>query len=179
MNLQPLILRVLPITPGLVIPVPRIVSAVFLSLLATLACADVDLVKVEKSERRMYLIAGDEVVRSYRIALGGNPKGHKRREGDQRTPEGEYTLDYIKEDSAFHRAMHISYPNEADIENARQNGYSPGGFIMVHGQREGLGFRPSIVQKFDWTDGCIALTNTEMDEFLSLVKVGTKIRIKR
>lgn len=178
MNLQTLTLRFLPIIPCFVIPVPRIIIAMFLSLLGTGACADVDLVKVEKSERRMYLIAGDEVVRSYRIALGDNPKGHKQREGDQRTPEGEYTLDYIKEDSAFYRAMHISYPNEADIENALQNGFSPGGFIMVHGQREGLGFRPSIVQKFDWTDGCIALTNPEMDEFLSLVKVGTKISIK-
>ncbi|WP_341937622.1 L,D-transpeptidase family protein [Marinimicrobium sp. C2-29] len=159
-------------------PVLNIITALLLAFLASTANADIDLVKVDKSERRMYLIADNEVVRAYRIALGGNPKGHKQQEGDQRTPEGEYTLDYTKEDSAFYRAMHISYPNEFDTANALQNGVSPGGFIMVHGQREGLGLRPSIVQKFDWTDGCIALTNPEMDEFMSLVEVGTKISIE-
>ncbi len=140
--------------------------------------AGVDLVKVDKSENTMYLMEGDVIVKQYHVAFGANPKGHKQQEGDEKTPEGEYTLDYKKEDSAFYRAMHISYPNENDKANAKKLGVSPGGFIMVHGQRNQLGWLAIISQRFNWTNGCIALTNTEMDEFMSLVKVGTKIRIE-
>ena len=125
----------------------------------------------------MYLLDSGKVVKEYNIALGGNPKGHKQQEGDQRTPEGIYTLDYIKEDSSFYRAMHISYPNKTDINNAKELGVSPGGFIMVHGQKNKLGWLAPIAQNFNWTNGCIAIKNSEMDEFLKLVKVGTKIQI--
>jgi len=125
----------------------------------------------------MYLMDKQKVVKEYDIALGGNPKGHKEREGDSKTPEGEYTLDYKKEDSAFYRSMHISYPNTYDSNNARDNGVSPGGFIMVHGQAN---LPQSFLSKRgqNWTDGCIALTNLEMDEFMNLVAIGTKIRIE-
>ncbi|WP_073603984.1 L,D-transpeptidase family protein [Vibrio aerogenes] len=140
--------------------------------------ASVDLVKVDKSERIMYLMNGNQVVKQFRIALGANPKGHKRQQGDEKTPEGTYTLDYKKEDSSFYRAMHISYPNEQDIANARKAGVSPGGLIMVHGQKNGFGSLGHVAQRFNWTDGCIALTNHEMDEFMALVKVGTPIRIE-
>ncbi|SHO57523.1 L,D-transpeptidase family protein [Vibrio quintilis] len=140
--------------------------------------AAVDLVKVDKSERMMYLIKGNQVVKQFRIALGANPKGHKRQRGDEKTPEGTYTLDYKKEDSSFYRAMHISYPNAQDIANARRAGVSPGGLIMVHGQKNGFGRLGHVAQRFNWTDGCIALTNREMDEFMALVKVGTTIRIE-
>ncbi len=140
--------------------------------------ASVDMVKVDKSANKMYLLNNGVIVKSYRISLGGNPKGHKQQEGDQKTPEGIYTLDYKKEDSAFYRAMHISYPNETDIKNAQQKGVLPGGFIMVHGQRNTLGWAASVSQQFNWTNGCIALTNPEMDEFMSLVKVGTPINIQ-
>ncbi len=121
---------------------------------------------------------GASVVKEYHVTFGGSPKGHKQQEGDQKTPEGRYMLDYVKEDSSFYRSMHISYPNQADKDNAKQLGVSPGGFIMVHGQRNYLGWLAPITQQFNWTDGCIALTNVEMDEFLSLVKVGTQIEIE-
>ncbi|WP_371378841.1 murein L,D-transpeptidase family protein [Thalassotalea aquiviva] len=140
--------------------------------------AKVDLVKVDKSSRKMYLYAGDKLVKKYHIALGSQPKGHKERVGDERTPEGEYKLDYIKEDSSFYRAMHISYPNKQDIERAREKGVNPGGFIMIHGQKNGTEHRAKMAQRFNWTNGCIALTNEEMDEFLALVESGTKISIE-
>lgn len=155
---------------------------ILLYLLALLfvipAYAGVDLVKVDKSERKMYLLSGADIIKEYDIALGENPKGHKQQEGDERTPEGEYVLDYIKEDSSFYRAMHISYPNSIDIANADKKGVSPGGFIMIHGQRNWLGWLAPIAQQFDWTNGCIALTNAEMDDFLQLVGLGTKIQIE-
>jgi len=131
--------------------------------------ADVDLVKVDKSENRMYLLDGDNIIKEYHVAFGANPKGHKQQEGDEKTPEGIYMLDYKKENSSFYRAMHISYPNETDKENAKKLKVSPGGFIMVHGQRNWLGWFAPITQQFNWTDGCIALTNSEMDEFMKLV----------
>jgi len=145
---------------------------------AGLVQAKVDLVKVDKSERKMYLLEQGKIVKEYRISLGGSPEGHKQQEGDQRTPEGAYTLDYKKEDSSFYRSMHISYPNAADKAQAKERGVSPGGFIMVHGQRNYLGWLSAIAQNFDWTNGCIAITNDEMDEFMRLVSVGTKIHIE-
>ena len=119
-----------------------------------------------------------KVVKEYSVAFGKNSKGHKQQEGDEKTPEGTYTLDYKKDDSSFYRSMHISYPQAADKENAKQLGVSPGGFIMVHGQRNWLSFLSPITQLFNWTNGCIALTNSEIDEFLDLVDVGTAIKIE-
>ena len=153
-------------------------ALLMLIVLTNSALAGVDLVKVDKSERKMYLLDGEKVVKQYDVAFGANPKGHKQQEGDERTPEGSYTLDYKKEDSSFYRAMHISYPNAQDRANAKQLGVSPGGFIMVHGQRNWLGWLAPLMQPFNWTDGCIALTNSEMDEFMRLVQVGTEIQIE-
>ena len=141
------------------------------------AFAGVDLVKVDKSEGRMYLLDNEKVIKEYHVVFGANPKGHKQQEGDEKTPEGRYILDYKKEDSSFYRSMHVSYPNKADVENAEKLGVSPGGFIMVHGQRNWLGWLAPIMQNFNWTNGCIALTNSEMDEFMDLVAVGTPIDI--
>jgi len=154
---------------------------VFTLVLFIVSCsciAEINLVKVDKSERKMYLLDNEKVIKEYHVAFGGSPKGHKEQEGDQKTPEGVYTLDYKKEDSSFYRAMHISYPNKADLGNAKSKGVSAGGFIMVHGQRNWLGLFSGITQRFNWTNGCIALTNSEMDEFMALVKVGTKIQIE-
>ena len=150
----------------------------FILLLPSVAYSAVDLVKVDKSERKMYLMDRGKVVKEYSISLGGSPEGHKEQEGDQRTPEAQYVLDYIKEDSSYYRSMHISYPNQVDVQRAEPKGVSPGGFIMIHGQRNGFGWLSPVMQTFDWTNGCIALTNLEMDEFLALVKVGTKINIE-
>jgi murein L,D-transpeptidase YafK len=146
--------------------------------LTPLASAEVDLVKVDKSEQKMYLLEGDTIIREYHIALGANPQGHKEQEGDEKTPEGTYILDYKKEDSSYYRSMHISYPNAQDRLNAKNKGVSPGGFIMIHGQKNGFGLFAKATQQINWTDGCIALTNEEMDEFMDLVKVGTKIYIE-
>lgn len=149
-----------------------------LLLLGFSAKADIDLVRVDKSERKMYLLSGTQVVKQYDISLGAKPLGHKKQEGDEKTPEGTYFLDYKKEDSSFYRAMHISYPNKADKKEASENGVSPGGLIMVHGQKNGFGWLAPIMQNFNWTNGCIALTNSEMDEFMSLIEEGTKIKIE-
>ncbi|WP_428773485.1 L,D-transpeptidase family protein [Vibrio sp.] len=140
--------------------------------------AAVDLVKVDKSKRRMYLLDQDQVIREYRIALGKQPKGHKQQEGDQRTPEGLYFLDFIIENSEFHRSIHISYPNEHDIVTALSQGRNPGGDIKIHGLKNDFTDLPEIVQSFDWTNGCIAITNDQMDELLGLVEVGTPILIE-
>lgn len=136
-----------------------------------------DYVFVDKSERRMDLLADGRVLRRYHIALGASPKGHKNQEGDERTPEGVYTLDYKKEDSIAHRSIHISYPNAADQAAAKKRGVSAGGFIMIHGQMNGYGYLAPAMQLRDWTDGCIAVTNSEMDEVMDLVPVGTRIEI--
>ncbi|WP_420883162.1 L,D-transpeptidase family protein [Vibrio neptunius] len=142
------------------------------------AIAEVDLVKVDKSKRRMYLIDNDRVVREFRIALGKHPKGHKTQEGDHRTPEGRYYLDFVLDDSEFYRSIHISYPNPRDIAYAEQLNIDPGGNIKIHGLRNGEQRPATFVQSFDWTNGCIAITNQEMDELLTLVKTGTPIEIR-
>ncbi|MCF7484366.1 MULTISPECIES: L,D-transpeptidase family protein [Vibrio] len=138
----------------------------------------VTLVKVDKSKRRMYLLKGEEVVLEFRIALGKQPKGHKRFEGDNRTPEGQYQLDYVMEESDFYRSVHINYPRSSDVQWAQQNDVDPGGNIKIHGIKNGERRSPSFIQSFDWTDGCIALTNQDMDEFIQLVKMGTPIHIE-
>ena len=143
----------------------------------SLAEADIDKVYVDKSTQRLYLLQDGKSVKSYHIALGDAPKGHKRQEGDERTPEGVYNLDYKNEDSIAYRSIHVSYPNATDIANAQAAGVSPGGAIMIHGQMNGYGGLAKLTQQRNWTDGCIAVTNPEMDEIMSAVKVGTPIEI--
>jgi len=137
----------------------------------------IDKVFVDKSDRVLQLIERGNVVRSYRIALGDSPVGHKQQEGDQRTPTGIYTLDYKNENSIAYRSIHISYPNAADKAHAKSLGVSPGGDIMIHGQMNGFGHLGWLNQSRDWTDGCIAVTNDEMDTIMEAVKVDTMIEI--
>lgn len=137
----------------------------------------IDKVFVIKSERVLKLLSGDTVIKTYRIALGNNPVGHKQQEGDGRTPVGHYLLDYKNENSIAHRSIHVSYPNAADIARAQSLGVSPGGDIMIHGQMNGFGHLAWFNQKRDWTEGCIAVTNDEMDEIMAAVDVGTMIEI--
>jgi murein L,D-transpeptidase YafK len=139
--------------------------------------AGVDRVVVLKSERRLVLMQGDRVLRVFQVALGRYPTGHKRRQGDKRTPEGEYTLDYKLEDSAFYRAIHISYPNARDQARARADGVDPGGKIMIHGLPNERSADYVGHPVIDWTSGCIAVTNREMDELWALIEVGTPIEI--
>lgn len=136
------------------------------------------LVLVSKGERRMQIMNGDAVVRTYSIALGGSPIGHKEKEGDERTPEGSYVLDWRNSKSGYHRSIHVSYPNETDIERARKIGEDPGGMIMIHGQRNYFGWLSPITQWFDWANGCIAVTNADMDEIWAIVENGTPIEIR-
>jgi murein L,D-transpeptidase YafK len=155
----------------------RYIALLFI-VFSNFVLAGVDLVKIDKSANKMYLLEGEKIIKEYHVAFGANPKGHKQQEGDEKTPEGIYTLDYKKEDSSFYRAMHISYPNGEDKGHANKLGVAPGGFIMVHGQKNKLGWLSAITQNFNWTNGCIALTNPEMDEFMELVSVGIKIQIE-
>jgi len=141
------------------------------------ALGNIDLVIVTKSTSRMALIRNGKVMRQYRIALGGRPKGHKLEEGDQRTPEGRYTLDYKKYDSAYYRAIHISYPNHEDQLRANALGINPGGLIMIHGQSPNSSHSAKKIQQYNWTDGCIAITNQQMDELWRSIRVGTPIEI--
>jgi murein L,D-transpeptidase YafK len=152
---------------------------VFLTASFVSGTTTIDLVLVKKTEKRMYLMKNGEVYKKYKVSFGANPKGHKEQEGDERTPEGKYILDYKKSDSSFYKAIHISYPNIKDIENAKKKGVSPGGQIMIHGQKNGLGWLSFITQRFNWTDGCIAVTNKEMDEIWKLVAVNTPILIEK
>lgn len=139
--------------------------------------AVIDKVFVDKSVRTLQLISDGKVIKSYRIALGGNPTGHKQQQGDKRTPIGSYTLDYKNEKSKFYRSIHVSYPNAADKARAKDLGVSPGGDIMIHGQTNGRGHLASITQQRDWTEGCIAVTNHEMDEIMAMVELGVPIEI--
>lgn len=137
-----------------------------------------DLVRVEKRARTLTLFRSGEALRSYPVSLGGDPVGHKRREGDERTPEGRYVLDYRNPASAAHRSIHVSYPDWADVARARAEGVPPGGMIMVHGITNGLGWLGRLHRLWDWTDGCIAVTNAEMDEIWNAVPDGTPIEIR-
>lgn len=145
--------------------------------IAQFASPRVDLVVVVKHLRELHLLAGHEVVRTYRIALGRYPEGPKKAEGDARTPEGRYTLDYRFEDSDFYKAIHISYPNTADRARARRLGVDPGGRIMIHGLPDGWTAKGVGHPDLDWTQGCIAVTNRELDEIWNLVHDGTPIEI--
>ena len=133
---------------------------------------------VMKSESKLYLMNDSKTLKKYHVAFGANPKGHKLQEGDERTPEGKYILDYKNERSSFYKAIHISYPNDEDKKRAKEKGIRPGGQIMIHGQKNGFGWLSFIVQRFNWTDGCIALSNGNMDEIWDAVEVGTPIIIK-
>lgn len=134
-------------------------------------------VLVRKGERRLYLLSGDKKVRSYRISLGKNPVGHKLYEGDKRTPEGDYMLDWRNANSDFYKSIHISYPSPQDRELAEAWGLDPGGSIMIHGLPNDAGDLAFAFAGLDWTEGCIAVTNEEMEEIWTLVDDGTPIRI--
>lgn len=157
----------------------RFLTVLLLYLLFQPAWAEpsVTLVRVVKSEQKLLLMAGDKSLQEFHVALGANPVGHKQQEGDKRTPEGSYVLDYKKADSAFYKAIHISYPNAGDIASARERGVKPGGQIMIHGQKNGLGWLAPVTQRVNWTDGCIALADPDMDTVWTLVAAGTPIEI--
>lgn len=136
-----------------------------------------DRVVCVKHMRRLYLMRGEVILRSYKVALGRFPRGHKIKEGDNRTPEGRYLVDYHLRESSFHRALHISYPNPNDMARAGALGVSPGGQIMIHGLPNDKSATDVGHPVFDWTNGCIAVTNDEIMEIWNAVEDGTPIEI--
>jgi murein L,D-transpeptidase YafK len=137
-----------------------------------------DRIIVHKKERTMELLHAGQAIKSYKIALGGEPVGAKTRQGDHRTPEGVYVIDNRNAQSKFHRSLHISYPNAADRERARKLGVSPGGDVFIHGLPNGYGFVGAAHRARDWTDGCIAVTDQEIEEIWKLVNNGTSVEIR-
>jgi murein L,D-transpeptidase YafK len=162
-------------------PLGRVVLALCLAL-ALSGCSwskfrdysgpEVTKIVVHKAERRMTLYSGQRPVARYGIALGRNPVGQKQMEGDGRTPEGHYIIDRRNPNSRFHLSLGISYPEVSQRKAAKEAGLSPGGDIFIHGEgrRRSTGMR-------DWTEGCIAVTNAEMEEIYAMVRVGTRITI--
>jgi murein L,D-transpeptidase YafK len=148
------------------------------SLTAADAAHPIDRIIVYKQQRKMVLLSNGQEIKQYRIALGEQPAGPKQRQGDHRTPEGSYILDSRLEHSQFYKAFHISYPNRKDMELARKLGVDPGGAIMLHGTPKEFAPSREGDPPGDWTDGCIAVTNQEMDELWKIVAVGTPIEIK-
>lgn len=137
-----------------------------------------DRIIVSKSDRKMYLLRGADVLKTYDVSMGmAWGAGHKQREGDQRTPEGDYLIDWRNPKSVAHLSLHISYPNAADKTAAAANGYSPGGDIMIHGLPNGWGALGRWHTWLNWTDGCVAVTNAEMREIWSLTPTGTPISL--
>jgi murein L,D-transpeptidase YafK len=138
----------------------------------------VDRILIEKSKRSLSLMNGTEILKTYKVALGAQPVGAKDRQGDHKTPEGIYSVDGKIPHSQFHKALHLSYPDASDKERARKLGVSPGGDVEIHGLGEQWGWVGSKHLLKDWTDGCIAVTNEEIDEIYPQVKTGTVVEIR-
>lgn len=148
------------------------------SKLGAQTATKVDRIVVEKSKRTLTLMGGRKALKAYKVALGGQPVGPKDRQGDHKTPEGIYSVDAKNTNSQFYKALHISYPNQTDRANARKLGLSPGGDVEIHGLGSKWGWLGAKHRLTDWTDGCIALTNEEIDEIYPVIRVGTPVEIR-
>jgi murein L,D-transpeptidase YafK len=138
----------------------------------------VERIVVYKDQRRLLLLDGERPVAEFRVALGRNPRGHKVQDGDERTPEGVYKIDHHKADSDFHKALHISYPSASDIDRARAAAVKPGDSVMIHGLSPRRALLGKLHRLEDWTDGCIAVTNREIEQIFQVVRNGTPIEIR-
>lgn len=148
-----------------------------LSTEAATVAEPADLVVVLKSQRKLLLMRHARVIAHYPVALGTQPHGPKRQQGDKRTPEGSYRIDAFNPHSRFHRALHISYPNAEDLREASAAGVVPGGDIEIHGLPRGFErYDPAAFAK-DWTDGCVAVSNRAMDEIWARVQIDTPVAI--
>ncbi|HLA55041.1 MAG TPA: L,D-transpeptidase family protein [Flavobacterium sp.] len=136
-----------------------------------------DRIEIFKSKREMRVYSNGALLKSYAVALGGNPIGHKQYEGDKKTPEGEYTINAKNPNSGYHKNLGVSYPNEIDLAFAQKMGKPAGGDIKIHGLRNGGGLAGKFHRWKDWTFGCIAVTNDEIDELFEAVPIGTPIAI--
>jgi murein L,D-transpeptidase YafK len=164
----------------------RLISLLAIVLVAVLYSANIgtcdekqaNKILIEKKARKLTLLRDSIPVRSYRIALGGAPEGPKTCQGDSRTPEGLYIIDGRNKNSHYHWSLHISYPNEKDRAAARKHKCSPGGDIYIHGLPNGYGWIGKAHLVHDWTLGCIAVTDKEIEEIWNLVPNGTTVEIK-
>jgi murein L,D-transpeptidase YafK len=165
-------------------------AAILLSLISSLGVVDdvharaiaqalpqADHVVVIKGARTLTLMRQGKMIKTYKISLGREPLGHKEKAGDSKTPEGDYLIDGRNPHSKFHLALHISYPSSQDKMQAERGGRAPGGAIMIHGRPNWTGWIRSLYEDRDWTDGCIAVSNAEMDEIWSAVPDGTPVSI--
>lgn len=163
-----------------------LVVAVVLALSAAAACPAAgdataeraDSIVILKKDHVLELLAGGRVIRTYKVALGSGGLARKDRQGDGRTPEGHYIIDSRNEHSAYHKALHVSYPNAEDRRRAAKLGVATGGDIMIHGLPNGRGWLGAAHRSMDWTLGCIAVTDGEIDEIWKLVPVGTPVEIR-
>ena len=137
-----------------------------------------DKVVVEKAERKLHLLKGGVAIRSFDIALGIRPVGHKQQEGDFKTPEGSYLLDARNPDSEYFLAIHVSYPDSRDRAEARKKGVDPGGAIMIHGQPNDPTRSEAYYRTQDWTNGCIAVSNSDMIDIWLMTRESTPIEIR-
>ena len=137
-----------------------------------------DMILIEKKERQLTLFSKGKVLKTYKVALGGNPNGPKERQGDNKTPEGTYVIDSRNKNSRYHISLHISYPNEKDKRRAKELGVSPGGDIMIHGIKNGFSWAGDLHTEVDWTKGCIAVTDEEIEELDKLAPNGTIVEIR-
>jgi murein L,D-transpeptidase YafK len=126
----------------------------------------------------MMLMKNHRILKVYHVSLGRNPVGKKTRKDDGKTPEGHYVIDWRNPQSRYHLSLHISYPDQLDTLRAWTHGASPGGSIMIHGVPNGREHQEKVFQQNDWTDGCIAVTNKEIDEIWKNVTNGTPIEIR-
>jgi murein L,D-transpeptidase YafK len=142
------------------------------------AAPKVDRILIEKAERRLSLMAGEKTLKAYRVALGPSPVGDKTCQGDNRTPEGIYRISGRNPSSAYHRSLRVSYPDASDRAAARKAGCNPGGDIFIHGLPNGYGAIGAAHRLRDWTLGCIAVTNEEIEEIWKRVADGTTVEIR-
>ena len=138
----------------------------------------IDFICVEKEKRLLKIYNLGQLIKTYNIALGFSPQGHKRQEGDGKTPEGVYVISHKNPQSQFYLSLKISYPNESDRKYAQANNFSPGGDIMIHGLGKAFSWLGKLHRNKDWTLGCIALTNEEIKEIYNATSIGTKIEIR-
>jgi murein L,D-transpeptidase YafK len=153
-------------------------AAAYLNFSPLPKTAVADRILVEKAARKLTLLRGGQPLKTYQVALGRAPEGPKKFEGDQRTPEGVYTVDFHKADSDYHLALHISYPEQQDVDRAAVAGVSAGSDIMIHGLPNGRGWIGRFHRRQDWTAGCIAVTDFEIEEIYRAVGDGTPIEIR-
>ena len=148
------------------------------SSMSTAAAPAIDQLLVHKQERRLEVISDGQVIRSYRVALGREPVGHKQQRGDNRTPEGIYHIDWRHRSPDYNLSMHLDYPNLKDRAEAWKRGVDPGGMIMIHGTPIDEEYPEWFFKGLDWTNGCIALDNPSMQELWHLVPDGTRVEVR-